>query len=224
MIDVVRQVNAAQRRVGGRTLQAGQARAVTIARIYETSVADLWDACTNPERIPRWFLPISGELRLGGRYQLEGNAGGTIESCDPPHGFSATWEYGASTGWIEVRFSARGDAHTLFELEHITPINDGGHWDRFGPGATGVGWDLALIGLTLYLTSGSEVDPREIAAWSASEDGRRFISSSARSWCEADVAGGADPPAAQEAADRTAAFYTDPRFGAIDGSTTEDRQ
>lgn len=38
----------------------------------------MWDACTDPERIPRWFLPISGDLRLNGRYQLEGNAGGAI--------------------------------------------------------------------------------------------------------------------------------------------------
>ena len=159
MIDVVQQVNAAQRRVGGRVLEAGQARTVTIARSYETSVEDLWDAATNPERIPRWFLPVTGELELGGRYQLEGNAGGTIESCDPPHGFGATWEYGGSMGWIEVRLSAQGDARTLFELEHITPVDDGGHWDRFGPAATGVGWDLALIGLTLHLASGARWNP-----------------------------------------------------------------
>ena len=224
MIDVVQQVNAAQRRVGGRVLQAGQARTVTIARSYETSVEDLWDAATNPERIPRWFLPVTGELELGGRYQLEGNAGGTIESCDPPHGFSATWEHGGSMGWIEVRLSAQGDARTLFELEHIAPVDDGGHWERFGPAATGVGWDLALIGLTLHLASGSEIEPREAVAWSASEDGGRFVASSAQSWCDADVAGGADPPGAQAAADRSAAFYTELRFGALDGSTTEDRR
>jgi uncharacterized protein YndB with AHSA1/START domain len=50
---------------------------VTITQVYAAPVEDVWDACTNPARIPRWFLPVSGELRLGGRYQLEGNAGGT---------------------------------------------------------------------------------------------------------------------------------------------------
>ncbi len=208
MIDVVQQINAAQRRVGERVLEAGQARTVTIARSYETSVEDLWDACTNAERIPRWFLPVSGELRLGGRYQLEGNAGGKIESCDPPHRFSTTWEYGGSMGWIEVRLSTQDDTHTLFELEHISLVEGGGYWDRFGPGATGVGWDLALVGLALHLAVGSGMDPREVAAWSASEDGGRFISLSAQSWCDADVAAGADPPGAREAAGRTAAFYT----------------
>ena len=28
--------------------------------------------------------PISGDLRLGGRYQLQGNAGGEILVCEPP--------------------------------------------------------------------------------------------------------------------------------------------
>src|SRR5215213_9940401 len=75
------------------------AKRVTMAREYPTSVEDLWDAVTNAERIPRWFLPISGDLRVGGRYQLEGNAGGVVERCDPPGGagvpgFVATWEFG----------------------------------------------------------------------------------------------------------------------------------
>ncbi len=50
---------------------------VVARRRYAGAVDEVWDALTNPERIPRWFLPISGELRLGGRYQLTGNAGGT---------------------------------------------------------------------------------------------------------------------------------------------------
>src|SRR3546814_5783198 len=28
-------------------------------RTYPTDQADLWDAVTNPDRIPRWFLPVS---------------------------------------------------------------------------------------------------------------------------------------------------------------------
>jgi hypothetical protein len=40
--------------------------------LYPASQSDLWDAVTNADRIPRWFLPVSGDLRLGGHYQLEG--------------------------------------------------------------------------------------------------------------------------------------------------------
>ena len=94
MIDVTQQINSVRRVVGTRVLDAGQARAVTISRTYAAAIEDVWDACTNAERIPRWFLPVSGDLRLGGHYQLQGNAGGTIERCDPPKSFFATWEFG----------------------------------------------------------------------------------------------------------------------------------
>jgi uncharacterized protein YndB with AHSA1/START domain len=86
----------------------------------------VWDACTNPERIPRWFLPISGELRVGGRYQLEGTAGGTIERCDPPRSFAATWEYGGDVTWIELQLSPEPDGRTRLQLEHIAPLDDEG--------------------------------------------------------------------------------------------------
>jgi uncharacterized protein YndB with AHSA1/START domain len=112
MIDVTGQINAVRRRVGTRVLEAGEARTVTISQTYRAAIEDVWDACTNAERIPRWFLPVSGELKLGGRYQLEGNAGGTIERCDPPHSFSATWEYGGEVSWIEVRLTAEAAERT----------------------------------------------------------------------------------------------------------------
>ena len=70
------------------------ARAVTLSRSYGTTVEDLWDAVTNGERIPRWFLPVSGELGPGGRYQLEGNAGGVITECERLSHFALTWEFG----------------------------------------------------------------------------------------------------------------------------------
>src|SRR4029450_4047811 len=85
-----------------RTIEAGDARVVSISQTYDTDIDDLWDAVTNPEHIPRWFLPVSGELKVGGRYQLEGNAGGVIERCEPPRSFAATWEYGGAISWIEV--------------------------------------------------------------------------------------------------------------------------
>ena len=207
MIDVVHEVNAERREVGARTLEAGEARTSTISRVYDAGVEDVWDACTNPQRIPRWFLPVSGDLRLGGRYQLEGNAGGTIERCDPPHGFAATWEYGGDVSWIEVRLRPEADGRTRFELEHIAHVADE-RWAEFGPGATGVGWDLGLMGLRLHLASGQAVNPQEFAGWSASDEGRRFISLSSQAWCDASIAAGTDPTAAAEAAARTTAFYT----------------
>ncbi|HEY9389341.1 MAG TPA: SRPBCC family protein [Mycobacteriales bacterium] len=207
MIEVTEQISAVQRRVGRRVLEAGEARTMTISQTYHTDIDDLWDACTNPDRIRRWFLPVSGDLRLGGRYQVEGNASGQIERCDPPTGFAATWEYGGEVTWIEVRLSAQPDGGTRFELEHTAHVDDE-QWARFGPGAVGVGWDSGLMGLAIHLSSGRSIDPAEGAAWLASDEGRRFVALSSQRWCEASVAAGTDEGAARAAADRTTAAYT----------------
>ncbi len=208
MIDVAHQISAVQRRVGSRVLEAGDARTVTVSQVYDADLEDVWDACTNPERIPRWFLPVTGDLRVGGRYQLEGNASGEILRCDPPQGFDATWEYGGEVSWIELRLTPEPGGRTRFTLEHIAHVDDE-RWAEFGPGAVGVGWDLALIGLALHLAGGgAAVDPAEVAAWSASDDGRRFMALASDEWRDASVAAGTKPDAAREAADRTTAFYT----------------
>jgi uncharacterized protein YndB with AHSA1/START domain len=236
MIDATTQISEVRRLVGTRTLEAGEARVMAISQTYHAPIEDVWDACTSPERIPRWFLPISGELRLGGRYQLTGNAAGTVERCEPPHSFAVTWEYGGEVSWVEVRLTAEPDGGTRFELEHVAHVDEQ-RWDEFGPGAMGVGWDLGLVGLTLHLspagapaatdsvggadtpataaataaTTGepSAADgPPGAAAWLASEDGRRFIADSSQRWCEASIAAGTDPTDAQAAAARTTTAYT----------------
>jgi uncharacterized protein YndB with AHSA1/START domain len=206
ILDTGDQINSATRRVGTRRVQDGEARTATITRTYDASVEDVWDACTNPERIPRWFLPITGELREGGQYQLQGNASGRIERCDPPRSFTATWEYAGNVSWIELRLSEVADGGTRFELEHISP--EGQIWTEFGPGAVGVGWDLALLGLTMHLGTGAGPDPQTAIAFPASEAGRRFIEQSSQGWREAAIAAGADPADATAAAERAFAFFT----------------
>ncbi|GAA4144048.1 SRPBCC family protein [Actinomadura keratinilytica] len=209
MIEVSEQINAVTRTIGTRTLEAGQARVLTIAQTYPSPVEDVWDACTNIERIPRWFLPVTGDLRPGGRFQLEGNAGGTIERCDPPKSFAATWEFGGEVSWIEVRLTPAPDGGTRLELEHVAHVNDE-LWAQYGPGAVGIGWDGALMGLALHLTTGRTVDQQEAAAWMTSPEGLRFYRESSERWREASVRAGTDPQAAREAADRVLAFYTTP--------------
>jgi uncharacterized protein YndB with AHSA1/START domain len=206
MIDVNHQISAVARQLGSRSLEAGKARVMTVSQVYDTDVDDLWDACTNPERLPRWFLPVSGELRLGGKYQIEGNANGTVERCDPPKSFAATWEFGGEVSWIEVRLSPDGDS-ARFELEHTAHVDDE-RWAEFGPGAVGIGWDLLLTGLALHLTSGAAVDPKEHEAWSGSDEGKRFITEAGEHWYQLDVALGTPEEGARAAADRCIAFYT----------------
>lgn len=201
-MDFTQQIGGVRRQVGDRDLETGEGRVVTISQAYQVDLEELWDACTNGERLARWFAPVTGELRLGGRYQVEDNAGGTVRSCDPPNGFSATWESAGDVSWIEVRLTAEPDGFSRLQLEHLMPAN--AHWDRFGPGATGVGWDLSLVGLAAHL-SGEEVGA-EAEVW-ASESGLRFLADSSDAWREAYVRAGADAATARAMADQTTAFY-----------------
>jgi uncharacterized protein YndB with AHSA1/START domain len=180
------------------------ASSVTLTRLYDTDVDDLWDAVTSRERIPRWFLPVEGELRLGGKYQLKGNAGGAITACTPPHHFAATWEFGGGTSWIDVTIAADSGQARL-TLEHTAHIED--HWNQFGPGAVGIGWDLGIMGLERYLATGAPADQAAAMAWMGSANGKEFMSRSGEFWRAAHVASGEDPASAKQRSDRTIAFF-----------------
>lgn len=203
--DVKKHLGAVNRSVASLERDGRAARAITLARSYPTRAGDLWDALTNPERIPRWFLPISGELELGGRFQFEGNAGGEITACDPPSDLELTWEFGEFVSWVEVGVSDDGTGRARLTLTHIQHTSD--HWTQYGAGATGVGWEMGLVGLALHLAdpTAPKPDPAEFAA---SADGRALLVGSSEAWGEAAIAGGADPETARERAGRTTAFYT----------------
>ena len=179
--------------------------AVSISRSFSASVEDHWDAITNADRIPRWFLPIIGDLNPGGRYQLEGNAGGVITECERLSHFVLTWEFGEDISWVDVRLSAQTPVRARLTLTHTAHLSE--HWDTFGPGAVGVGWEMGLLGLALHLAQPDEPKPDE-AAFATSPEGRAFITGSSENWAEAAVAAGTDPDAATAAAMRTTAFYT----------------
>ncbi len=181
-----------------------QASAVTLSRTYAATVDDLWDAVTNAQRIPRWFAPVSGELELGGRYQVEGNAGGQITACERLSHFALTWEFAGEVSWVEVHLAAAGDAVRL-SLTHTRLPSP--HWDRYGPGAVGVGWEMGFLGLAFHIADPAAPRPDEVA-FATSRDGRAFIAGSSDGWAQASIAAGTDAGAASTAAQRTTAFYT----------------
>ena len=179
---------------------------VRLALAYAVPVAELWDAVTNPVRLSRWFMPVSGVLQIGGQYQLEGNAGGIITFCRPHEMVRLTWEFAGNLSLVNLRFATQGSDAACLSLTHkMLPHDD--HWEQFGPGATGVGWELSFLGLAFHLGN-PEVPKLDEAAFAVSPVGRAFISGSSQAWARAAIANGADPAAAQAAASRTTAFYT----------------
>jgi uncharacterized protein YndB with AHSA1/START domain len=197
MTDVFDELKATRRAVEG--------DAVILRRTYDTSIDDLWDAISNGERIARWFAPVTGDLRLGGRYQVEGNAGGEILACEPPRLLRVSWVFGSDATEVEVRLSTTDGVATALELVHAG-VTKAHNWPEFGPGAVGVGWDLTLYGLGLHIRGGER--PADPMGWMMSPEGKAFSTTSSEMWGEALLATGADPGQVEAMVDATTRAYT----------------
>ncbi|MCY4576579.1 MAG: SRPBCC family protein [Chloroflexi bacterium] len=203
-IDFQGHLNAVERSVEYVEREGKAAAAVTLSRSFEASAEELWDAVSNAERIPRWFLPVSGDLKTGGRFQLEGNAGGEILACEPVSRFAATWEFGGDVSWVDVSVeNLEGSARlTLTHTALLSP-----HWDEYGAGATGVGWEMGLMGLAIHLEHPDAPLPEE-DAFTDTPEGKAFIADCSAAWAAASVSAGTDREAAYAAGRSTTAFYT----------------
>lgn len=182
-------------------------KTAVLSRVFATDVDDLWSAVTDPERLSRWFLPINGELRQGGRYQFHGNAGGTITTCDKPRLIEITWEFGGGVSWVVVRLTPE-EGGTRLELEHIAHVDET-FWPTYGPGAVGVGWDAGLLGLARHLADPDAftLPPEKDPAWMA-EESKGFYRAASDAWGRAAIEGGMLEADALAAAERTRAFYS----------------
>ncbi|MGO1510141.1 MAG: SRPBCC domain-containing protein [Actinomycetaceae bacterium] len=178
---------------------------VVLQQTFEAKAADLWSACTDPERLESWLEPVEGDLLEGGRYRLTGSGTeGTVERCVEPGALDLTWEYGGDASRLGVSITPAGGG-TTFALRHTVPDDD--HWATYGPAATGIGWDGAFLALTLLLAGDPRSTPEAMGEFSASGPGRRFVTELARAWEAADLAGGTDPERARDTAALAAAFY-----------------
>ncbi|MFD1146575.1 SRPBCC domain-containing protein [Saccharothrix hoggarensis] len=174
MIDLADHLKAVHREVrAGTTDTVG----VVLRRTYDAAAEDVWDAVTDPDRLKRWFMPISGDLREGGAFQLEGNAGGDILTCSPPKLLRVT--FGDPTSVVELRLTAEDDDRTTVELEHTVPKALAGS----GAGAlfVGPGWDGGFLGLGLYLAGEVQEGDDPVAAANAPET-QRFNLGSIELW------------------------------------------
>jgi uncharacterized protein YndB with AHSA1/START domain len=96
---------------------------------YDTDVADLWSALTQPDRLARWLGEFEGDLQVGGEYKARFFASGwegtgRVEECDPPHslrvvnrGTDQPDEHA-----IEVTLTADGDQTVLVLEERGMPL------------------------------------------------------------------------------------------------------
>jgi uncharacterized protein YndB with AHSA1/START domain len=182
MKDVLEELAATAREVARRGSGGDELIAVNLRREYPADVEDVWEALTDPQRLARWFAPVTGEFRAGGAFAVEGNAEGEIRECRPPSALTVTW--GSPVSVVQVRLTATGGG-TALDLEHTVPAAFAGS----GAGAlyVGPGWDVALVGLALWVRGEPVDDP---TAWEATPEVADVNAGSIAAWVAAVAASG----------------------------------
>lgn len=182
---------------------------VRVARTYATTPGDLWTALTNKERIRRWFAEVSGDFECGGRFSIKGNANGKIIACAAPKLFALTWEFGGNVSWVTIKIkNADEGVHLTLEHELASDEQSEAHWQTYGPGATGVGWELALLGLEAHQINPKQSLLEAAANWMEGAQGKATVRNWAQAWGAAHIQAGGSVQSAKDAAERTAKFYT----------------
>lgn len=165
----------------------------------------VWESLTDPEKLGKWFQHVTGDLKLGGRFQIHDNAAGTVVSCKSGESFSITWEFAGDVSWVDVSLVALEHSSVRLSISHTMNFSE--HWTHYGPGATGVGWELSLYGLAFFLLHPDEQKFDEME-FVSSPMGKSTIEESSEGWAQADITSGTSREHAQQAAHRTVAFYT----------------
>ena len=209
MKDVLDELAVVHRMMGKGSVPAGEAYTVELRRRYDAEIEDVWDTVTSAERLPRWLRPVTGDLRLGGKFELEGMAHGEILRCEPPRLLKVSWLYGPDadawegTSEVEVRLTPGPAGDTGLELIHAAVV-DPHFFPTYGPGAGGVGWDLGLLALA-RLRAGDEIE--NLDEFGKSPEGREFSRRSAAAWGQAHLEVGGDPAQVAAAVEATTTFY-----------------
>lgn len=129
---------------------------VRVEEVFDTDPSDLWQACTDPERLARWIAVVAGDLTVGGRIEARFTSGwegvGTIETCKPPRRLVVrTRETGEDDDHVvEATLTAEGERTRLVIEEHDVPI---GQLHEYG-----AGWQIHVEDLVAHLAGRPRCD------------------------------------------------------------------
>ena len=134
--------------------------AVRVEDVYNTDIADLWDACTRPERLAHWIAEVSGDLREGGTlhalFTSTWSGPARIDICEPPHHLVITTQPGLEDECrIEAWLTSEGDRSRLVVEERGLPIDE--------LPFHGAGWQVHLEDLGRHLVTDG---PAHSGGWS----------------------------------------------------------
>ena len=143
--------------------------AIRVEDHYDTDIADLWDACTTPERLARWIAQVEGDLTLGGTiravFTSTWTGPGRIDVCEAPYHLLLTMEPGTEQeAQIEAWLTEEGEGTRLVVEERGLPLAELYYH--------GAGWQVHLEDLGRSLAgerpqswSSAEPEPGWRARW-----------------------------------------------------------
>jgi uncharacterized protein YndB with AHSA1/START domain len=102
---------------------------VRIEDRYDTDIAELWSALTDPQRLARWLGEVEGDLRLGGEFRAHFFASGwegtgRVKVCEPPHRLLVLTKDAdePDEGAIDATLTADGE-RTILVIEEPVPAD-----------------------------------------------------------------------------------------------------
>ena len=208
-VDAVRRSVELDLDVPGNTPIPGRAE---LSTTLDAAPADLWPLLTTHEGLASWYGPVTGDLAPEGEFQTVSGAHGRILEAESPHRLLLSWEYGPMSDRLELVLDPTDDGSSRFGLTHVSALAPE-ILEKFGPGATALGWDIALLGLVArtdgWRSLGIQVEP-PAPAWLAGPEGAEHVRAWAIRWAAAAVAAGLDVDTARRGEIETAQAYGAP--------------
>lgn len=136
---------------------------VRVEDVYDTDIADLWEACTDPARLERWIVKVDGDLRPGGVLDATFTSTWTgrmrIDVCDAPRHLVLTQQPGTDEETVIEAWLQEEGARTRLIVEERGLGSGVLHFHA-------AGWQVHLEDLGLSLRHAGPAHP---GGWSSEQ-------------------------------------------------------
>ena len=185
---------------------------LTLTTNLDLAPAQLWPLLTRPGELTRWFGPVTGELHEGGRFEAPGGVHGRIIEVEEPHRLTLSWALAGGEDPLLIRLDPEDDGTTLLRVRH-TALVDVDEFERTGPGAIAIGWELALLALAAetdgWRSSCLGAVPAPTRDWQRGPQAAAYLRAWSVRWAAEAIAAGVDEGIARRGEAATAGSSMD---------------
>lgn len=207
-------VEAVRRRLEIEEQGAHVRTALSLTTNLSLAPAQLWPLLVGRSELAQWYGQLSGALVEGGRYRMADGAHGQVLELVEPHKISLTCEKDGSADPLQLRLDPEDDGTTSLRLTYTTLI-DRERFDRLGPGAAGIHWEIALMALAAHADGwracASDPAPVPTAQWLEAPEGIEHLQAWSVRWAAEAIAAGVDETTARRGELATARAFRESR-------------